>query len=790
MPTTNKKLHALRNRLLSWTEGARASSWTLITLLVLMPVTVMPIFADLFGPIKLVLLYVLTSFAAFAWMAHVYRTRAWFHRAGWMLWLPGFMFFGVVISAIASSAGFASWIGATGQGFTSVASVLCLLFVYSLALAEGEGSTYIRRYSLAAMVGILLAWVVSFLAIAGVPVIGMQTFSGFSTTGTFESLTLLGVALSLLAVGIWVSQDTNTRDTWLPTRGWRMAFGIVGGGLLICTAIGMILTDTLPTQVALLVGSGVFVALGLFDPKSFARPARVLAPMLLFAFSLILLIVPVPWTSSIPVEAMPNYVTTAAIAIETLTVDGPFGSGPGTFGNDFSRFKPGFVNQSPFWNIAFDHGGSHLLTLLATWGLIPFCLLVLFLGWVLSKTLVALIWKHNKEDWQTIAVLASVWIALTTGQVLYASDLPIQLVFWLVTGLLLAHLMKKTTVIQVQAHSRRALLVAFGFIGLGVLFIFALFSSLQWMTSEVLIARAIQVQRSGGSAEELVSLVGSAAGTSRWNAGYTRALAIAHVRNLNTLAGGDVTENAEAMTHAAQSAIAMAQQAIALDPADVRNVRVAADIYTALIPIIANSDVKAVNAHRYARNLDPANPLQHLALARALLTVVDRAIDSLPAGEEKNQLLTDLLVEAEHAVNESLTLRPTSAGLYTQALVYDRQGRLPEAIKQIEVLILQTPNDAVLRFELGVVQLRAGNKVKAIQAFEGALKYAPTYANAKWYLAGLYEEEGRVDEAITQLQDLLVMNPEDRTVKDKLSLLERGLAEAMVVEDLEPLVVE
>jgi len=755
-----------------------------------MPLAVVPVFADMFGPVKLVLLYVLTSFAAFSWMASIYRTRAWFHRAGWMLWLPGLVFFGVVLSAVASSAGFASWIGSTGQGYTAVVPVLCLLFVYMLALREGEGASFVRRYSFAALLGVLLAWIVALLSFLGVPVLGEQSFAGLSTTGTFESLSILGASMSLLVVGLWVVQDTSQKDTWLPTRAWRQAFGFVGAAVLFFTVLSMALIDTFPTQIILLVGSGLFVSLGLFDPKAFSKPSRVLAPMLLFAFSLILLIVQVPWTSRIPVEASPSYTTTAAIAIETLTVDGPFGSGPGTFANDFSRFKPGLINQSPFWNIAFDHGASHLLTLLATWGLIPFGLLVLFFGWVLSKSLVALIWKKNREDWQTIAVLASVWTALLASQILYASDLPIQLVFWLITGLLLAHLMRKTIVVQVQPQSRNALLVAFSFVTLGVLFVFAVFFSLRWMTSEVLIARAVSLQRAGGTSEELVQLIGMAARTNRWNAGYARALAIAHVRNLNALAGGDVVENAEAISHAAQSAVTMAQHAIALDSADVRNVRVAADIYTVLTPVIAGSDREAVNAHRYARNLDPANPLQHLAFARAILTLVDDSTESLPVGEESDKFIFDLLVEAEQAVSESLALRPTSIGLYTRALVYDRQSRLPEAIQQIEALILQSPKDAVLRFELGVVQLRAGSTTKAIQAFEGALLYAPAYANAKWYLAGLYEQEGRISDAITQLQDLLILNPDDQTVKDKLRLLENGVSEVPSVQQLEPLIVE
>ena len=315
----------------------------------------------------------------------------------------------------------------------------------------------------------------------------------------------------------------------------------------------------------------------------------------------------------------------------------------------------------------------------------------------------------------------------------------------------------------------------------------ALFFSIQWMTSEVLIARAIAVQNAGGSSQDVTRLVGQAAGTSRWHAGYTRSLAISHIRNLNELAGDDVEANAEAITHAAESAMALAQHAIALDPADVRNVRTAADIYTNLIPVVSGSDVQAAEMHRYARNLDPANPLQHLALSRALLTVVDNAAAVLPAGEERDQFLTQTLAEAEEAANISLSLRPIAAGFYTRTLVYDRQGRLDEAIEQIENLIVQSPQDAVLRFELGVLQIRAGEKDLARVAFESALERAPTYANAKWYLAALYEEAGEIDKAIIQLEDLRILNPEDNTIQDKLDLLRQGQIDEEATEEVEPL---
>ena len=83
--------------------------------------------------------------------------------------------------------------------------------------------------------------------------------------------------------------------------------------------------------------------------------------------------------------------------------------------------------------------------------------------------------------------------------------------------------------------------------------------------------------------------------------------------------------------------------------------------------------------------------------------------------------------------------------------------------------------------------MRQGHKGRSRQAFERALEIAPTYANAKWYLAALYEESGDVDDAIRQLEDLLILNPDDGQVKARLELLKTAQTDAVKAEEVEPL---
>ncbi len=769
-------------------EGSLLSAGATAVLLALLPLAVVPGFADIYGPIKQGLLLVLAGVALFAWAAHIYRARSLRYRTSWMLWLPIALLIAVLISAVASSAGYASWIGVGGQGYLGVFPFLAALVVYGLALYAGENSQHLRFYTFSILLGSALALACGLYHWFGLPsLIGSAGFVGFSPTGTFESLTILGAMASLFALGIFATSDHSAADTWMPSKKWARMFCVVGVITVVLTAVLMAVADTWPTQIVLLAGSGVFVALGLFDPRRFKKPSRVLAPMLAFAFALALLIAPLPWADSIPTEAHPGFGQSWHIGVETLKTDGAFGSGPGTFAQDFSRFKTEAINATPFWAVTFDRASSHFLTLFATWGLVPTLLYLAFLLWIAWEGFHALVVKRDREDWQTVAVLGSVWIGLVAAQFIYALDAVLNVAFWLTTGLLLAHLARSHRLVAWPAHGRGALVTALGFVATGALVIFALLISMQRITGEVLMARAGAIESQDvGSTGERLTLIGRATRLNAWHAGYARALALAHVQYINELSAADPVDT-EAINHSAQSAHALAVRAMALNPFDARSARVLGQVRLALAPLASGMDVQALDAYRAARDLDPASPSSWIDLSRALLTVSDNASQALQGSDKKEEVVSALLDEAEQTANRAIELRRSAEALYTRALVLDRQGKLNEAIDALEVLAVASPQDAVLRFEIGVLQLRLGNKGRARQAFERALEIAPTYANAKWYLAALYEESGDVDDAIRQLEDLLVMNPDDGQVKARLELLKTVQTDAVAPEDIEPL---
>lgn len=776
---------SLKSRVQAWTGGGALAAWLLFAALALLPLVLVPSWADAQGPIKVMLLSSLMVVALFAFVLHVYQQRSIARRAHWTWVVPLLLVALVAASAIGSSAGFSAWIGSGGQGYTAVFPMLATVIAYVLALAAGQSPRFLRFGTLAVVSGAVLAGLWAALEYTGIPLSGPQHFAGFSPSGTWTGLLVLLSLAASWSVGLWLASDASVTDTWVPTPLWRRVWGVFGVLATVLAVAGILLVDSWVGALTLLVGIGTLVALCLFDPKRFTATKRLIVPMALFALALIVFILPLPWTSKVPREAQISYTHAAHIAQETLKVDGPFGSGPATYTESYTRFKAEGVNTTPFWQVLFDRSPSHILTLFTTWGLVPTLVYLGFVVFVLVRVGHALILRREREDWQAIAVLTSGWLALLIAQGVYASDATLQVVFWVATGLLVARVSPAVR-LTLPAHGRGALLSSGAIVVVGVAGAVYLFTAGQWLIGETLIARAVQVQQEDGSKADLLELVGGAAKRNQWHAGYTRALVQAHLQQVQALAGQEDVE-AEIIGHSVDSAMALARKSVELNPVDVRNARLAASTFGALSTVVAGADIQSVDYHRYAVQLDPANPLQRTALAQALMRAADGAMAVLPEGDERTQTVTQLLEEARAQADASIALRQTAEGVYIRALILERLGYLDQAIQELEALIVRTPQDPVLRFELGVLQLRSGNKERALLAMESALERAPTYANAKWYLAAIYEDLGNLEEAILQLQDLLILDPENTTVQQRLQLLQTQQQDAQDAAQTKPI---
>jgi tetratricopeptide (TPR) repeat protein len=123
--------------------------------------------------------------------------------------------------------------------------------------------------------------------------------------------------------------------------------------------------------------------------------------------------------------------------------------------------------------------------------------------------------------------------------------------------------------------------------------------------------------------------------------------------------------------------------------------------------------------------------------------------------------------DAEAALLRALAIDPNSVPAMQEIFaLYDGQGRTAEMTPMIQAALRKNPHSAMHHIWLGLV-LRRRDDLKGAEAeFKKAAEVAPDLVGALANLGSLYLQEGRLDDAVTVLQDALrkdARNPESRT---------------------------
>ena len=140
----------------------------------------------------------------------------------------------------------------------------------------------------------------------------------------------------------------------------------------------------------------------------------------------------------------------------------------------------------------------------------------------------------------------------------------------------------------------------------------------------------------------------------------------------------------------------------------------------------------AVAAFGVASRLTPERPEPWLGLGRAYLREPDLR---LAAGNFERALVT----------------APGSpAAIAELSVVYNKQGQPERAIQALTPLVARFPQDAALRFDLGLGLFRAGRYADATESFRRALAIDPDQYAAHFQLKRCYEVLQRVPEARTE----------------------------------------
>jgi len=692
------------------------------------------------------------------------------------------------LSTVFSSSHFLSLVGTSGQEYTSFISFLSFVVFFWLVSGRIKKQENFSKIILALINGAVIAGIVGLLQIFGVflPFSFSQTKT-FNTVGTINSLAIFLTIVTVLANSFYI--------VW---NGKGKTISILTILLSAITFFFLFINNYSTVWLVFLAGMSLILALVFWRAHELHHTKKYLLPMLMVGGALFFLLVKINPPVSIPVEILPNTSTSLTIAKQTLNDSNLwFGSGPGTYSFNYAKFRPTEVNSTNFWNTRFDNGYSGFLTLLPTLGILSFFSLFticLALGFFAAIKF----FKHEEEQWLIFTIIPA-WLTTIAFFFVYPTNFTLSFVFFLLSGMIAALIKSKVKTFALAKTPRIKIITSIGFTVLAVITITILFLAIERFSADYAFAKAIRLDREGGDLQEVIKEIDSAATINRFNDAYYRNLAEALVLEVNAQLSNLETEQTTAeqntyLQSLISASINTAKKATELEPQNVVNWLELGSVYRAFTPIMKEAGGFAISSFEKALTLEPNNPENYIELGKTYLAIAS-ALEPLTLSTSPSKKQTaetdqsEAFAKAEAAFNKAIELKPDYAHAhYQMALAYEKQGRLDEAIGKMESINKYNSQDVGVAFELGVLYLRRlgdGDLAKAEIVLLQATELLPSYSNAHWYLAFVYEQTGKIDKAIAEIQEVVERNPDNELAKSRLDGLLNGQVSGPVIEPIE-----
>ncbi len=748
---------------------------------------------------------ILIVLAAILWLLSILTKGRVRYQHSPILWAALLMLVVLGVSTIFSKAG-----PTISTFFADAASEKLLITILGLLLMVLAGSVFRSR----AEVGVLAFILIFSGAVAGIfgllqflfgvtlwrYVASFATAVDFNVIGTANGLSLFYATLLVLSLGLIFSVSFGQWRSWV-----RYA---VFASLAVYT-LNLLLIN-FRTSWIVLFGAGIFF-LGFIlkqmrmGGKNFDW--RYSTAALLLALSVVMIMVRTPLKQlNLPAEVSPAFRATLGVATSVFK-EGPkaiiLGSGPGTFGLDWSRFKDPSINQTLFWNVRFNQGYSWVSTLLPTVGVAGVVSFLGFIAIALFLFLKAILFAPEEETSFSFGIFF--WFAaLVLAAFLYSANLTQVLMLYLSIGVLTALLSESRVGTGGVSGGFGDVVEARGFWRItersvvfqnpwtvflsSLIVIFLLAVGVAHIYLELGRLRAAFLQQAGvqalnaGELDRAVSNFESAVSAESNNFRNYQALAqirTEKVRNLiqRAVSGENVQQEFQS---AVVLAIQNAQRSTEMNPQEPQVWRTQGALYELIIPFIPGSERFAFDSYERAAGLDPLNPTVWVDVGRSALIFADRvqlAIQQVSASERAglDEARKKALEDAEIALMKAAEVKPdfaTTHFLLSQVAI--RMGNIQSAIRATENAKLTAPFDIGVAFQLGLLYYQNNDINRAEAEFVRATSLNSNFSNARYFLGLIYDRRGEREKAIAEFEQIQAFNPDNGEVKTILLNLRLG----------------
>jgi len=578
----------------------------------------------------------------------------------------------------------------------------------------------------------------------------------FNTVGSINQLGLFAAVLLPLLIFFVIGSK----------RFWR----ILSGVMLALIALLLLLINFHIAWWVVVAGAALAIAAvtqrrDVVDNRWLVLPMFFLALALFFGFFRF----QIPGVPARPLEVYLKQGTSLDVAWKSLKARPILGSGPGTFIYNFSKYKDISINSSFGWNLRFDNASSKALNVLATTGVLGILSFLGLIGMFFFLGVKGFFMKSSektkaeKNQWLLGAGLFITFVALSFSYFFYSSVLVLDLLFFLVIASFVVLASSERKEIELKPSSLLTLGVTFAvtlvfIFGLGLLILEG-----QRYLAEVRYFQGVKEWQEGQFDQGLVNM-GKAVSINPGSDLYWRNLSQFYLQRINIeiqKGSSDSTEN--------------------INPISVANWSVRGFIYQNLVGIVKGTADWAIGAYDEASNLEPVNPYYPTQKGIILLS------KALSLSGEKKTEKEELFATAKTQFDKAANLKSDYAPVrYQTARLYQIQGKLEEAINELEEAQKLAPFDVGLAFQLGLIYYQSKDYDKAGTELERAVVLDPNYANALYFLGLVYDKQGKKQKAIEKFEKIAVLNSDNKEVKSILENLKAGKGALEGIVEKEP----
>lgn len=465
------------------------------------------------------------------------------------------------------------------------------------------------------------------------------------------------------------------------------------------------------------------------------------------------------------VDVRPSWQSTFDIGSHTYASSPLFGSGPGTFGTEWLKFRDRSLNDTVFWSIDFTSGIGFVPTSFITTGVIGAFAWLAFLGLFLFVGLRMLLLRAPQEPFARFTSVASfVGFLYVMGLAIFAVPGPIVLL----SGFILAGIFASSMRYSLGAREWGIIFARSPRVGFVIVFGLTLLLLASILAVYVVVERylASVSYQSAGTALQAGSLDAATAATNRsilfapTDRSYqlSSAIGVARMREIVSDTELSQTDAQQKFQAVLSKSIEDALTATRLGPDNYQNWVMLGNVYASVVPLkIDGAYQNAKTAYERAETLSPTNPTLPYIMAQL----------EIAQGDVK---------AAEAALLKAITLKHD----FTQAVFLLSQievqlGKAKEALQAAEAAAYFAPNDPTVAFQVGILRSANGDTVGAVAALARAVELNPQYANARFFLGVMYSIAGDFPKAIEALEGVAALSSENATaVASDIAALKGG----------------